>query len=162
MLFLNLCCIFLVWSVYCITIFVLQINGHKRVESLNNYTDMMEEEEVALGAVLGRPQPTTYHSALNDPATRHSTSTSTGTIGQEDTYEPSKLGARFPHTVFQNCTITNLNIPWTLWSALLYLMIFNTLLITWPVYPDCLLMIELTTLMLTLGEVQNLWAHAFK
>ena len=28
---------------------------------------------MALGALLGRPQPTTYHSALNDPATRPST-----------------------------------------------------------------------------------------
>ena len=47
-----------------VTFSLVQITGHKRVESLNNYCDLAEEEEIAIGRVLGRPEPSNYHVAL--------------------------------------------------------------------------------------------------
>ena len=43
---------------------ILQITGHKNIESLNNYADLAEEEEMAMGHVLGRPVAANYNAAL--------------------------------------------------------------------------------------------------
>jgi hypothetical protein len=45
---------------------ILQITGHKNIESLNNYADLAEEEEMAMGYVLGRPVAANYNAALHN------------------------------------------------------------------------------------------------
>ena len=51
----------------------LQISGHKRVDSVNAYADLAEEESIALGRILGRPTLSNYNNAM-----RQSVSESTG------------------------------------------------------------------------------------
>jgi hypothetical protein len=90
------------WSLW--TIVYLQISGHKRVDSVNAYADLAEEENIALGRVLGRPTPASYNAVLNQPsltsidkeeASTSGTGNVTGLTGQ---------------TIFQNCTIQHLSL----------------------------------------------------
>ena len=43
---------------------LLQVSGHKSVDNVNAYTDLAEEECLALGRVLGRPQGANYNTTM--------------------------------------------------------------------------------------------------
>ena len=87
----------------------LQISGHKRVDSVNAYADLAEEESIALGRVLGRPTPSNYNAAMRQsvPETGESTTTKTNSLSGPT---PSTSTSGNGQTLFQNCTIQHLSL----------------------------------------------------
>ena len=91
----------------------LQISGHKRVDSVNAYADLAEEESIVLGRVLGRPTPSNYNAAMcqSVPETGEST-TNTNSLSEPTPSSdgPSTSTSGNGQTLFQNCTIQHLSL----------------------------------------------------
>ena len=78
--------------------FLPQISGHKRVDSINSYSGLAEEESLALGKILGRP-------AANSSYNEHLQSTEADITPKPSN---SNMGLFDKPNVFQNCTF-NMN-----------------------------------------------------